>query len=60
MKEELINELSRLYRLRQEGIKVESLIRELEEKLWKECDKALDSEKTNAKNKKNGKEVKVE
>jgi hypothetical protein len=43
-KQEIINELSRLYTLQREGKKVKSLIRQLEEELWEVCDDELDKE----------------
>jgi hypothetical protein len=42
-KQEILNELSKLYTLQREGKKVKSLIRELEEKLMQVCDDELDS-----------------
>lgn len=44
-KQELINELSRLYVLQNEGKKVRTLIQELEEKLIGICDDEIDLEK---------------
>ncbi len=43
-KQEVINELSRLYRLQEEGKKVKVLIRELEERLYQITDDELDAE----------------
>lgn len=45
-KQEIINELAKLYALQREGKKVKSLIRELEERLMQVCDDELDSETT--------------
>jgi len=56
-RQEIINELSRLYRLQEEGKRVKSLINELENQLY-ESDYELDAEKTRKKDKKNRKEVK--
>lgn len=43
-KQEIINELARLYALQKEGKKVKNLIRELEAELWQVCDDELDAE----------------
>jgi len=51
MLQEVVNELSRLYRLKAEGKKVETLITSLEQKLFCVCDKKMDTEKANEKNK---------
>jgi len=49
-KQEIIDELSRLYRLRQEGLHVRTLIAQLEEKLCEKCDEELDSKEVDEKN----------
>ena len=43
-KQEILNELARLYTLQKEGKKVKSLIRQLEEQLWQVTDDELDAE----------------
>ncbi len=43
-KQEILNELAKLYTLQREGKKVKSLIRELETLLWQVCDDELDAE----------------
>lgn len=50
-KQEIINELSKLYRLQGEGLPVGHLINKLEEKLFEECNKGLDEKKDDEKNK---------
>ena len=42
---EIINELSKLYRLRNEGKKVESIIKEYEALLYQKCREEMDAEK---------------
>jgi hypothetical protein len=49
-KQEVINELSKLYRLQQEGKKVGNLIQEYEALLCQVCDNELDAEKNDEKN----------
>lgn len=56
-KQEIINELSKLYCLQKEGKKVKALINELEQQLWDECDDELDAKKVNEKNQTNRKKV---
>jgi len=55
-KQEIINELSKLYILQREGKRVKTLIYDLEEKLCEICDDELDTKKVNETNPKNGKE----
>ena len=43
-KQEIINELYRLYRLKEQGKDVDSLIAELEAKLCEACEKEIDKE----------------
>jgi len=45
--QEVVNELSKLYRLKAEGQKVDVLINELEAKLCPLCDEKMDAEKAN-------------
>lgn len=47
MLQEVVNELSRLYRLQNEGKEVSTLINELEGKLMPLCDEKVDTEKAN-------------
>lgn len=42
-KQEILNELARLYTLQKEGKKVKSLIKQLEEQLWQVTDDELDA-----------------
>ena len=56
-KQEIINELSRLYRLQEEGKTVRNRINELEEKLCEVCDNELDTTKAHEENKKKRKEI---
>lgn len=56
VKQELINELSKLYALQREGKKVKVLIQEYESKLFELCDEEMDAERANVKIPKNGKE----
>ena len=57
-KQEIINELARLYRLQEEGKTVRSRINELEEKLCELCDNELDAETVYEKDKAKWKKVK--
>jgi hypothetical protein len=52
MKSEVLNELSKLYILRQEGKKVDSLIARFEEALYRIIDDELDEKKADEKDKK--------
>ena len=54
-KQEILNELARLYALQREGKKIKSLINVMEHKLWEECDEELDAEETDEENQKNRK-----
>jgi len=54
-KQEIINELSKLYALQAEGKRVRVLIQQYEQRLCEVCDSELDEEKAHAKNPKNGK-----
>jgi hypothetical protein len=49
-KQEVLNALSRLYRLQEEGKKVDCLIAEYEELLFRLTDDELDEEKTDEEN----------
>ena len=49
-KQEIINELSKLYRLQQEGKKVQRLIQEYEEKLCEAIDCELDAKEADEEN----------
>ena len=51
MLQEVVNELSKLYRLKAEGQKVDTLITSLEPKLFCICDEKMDREKANEKDK---------
>lgn len=57
-KQEIINELSKLYCLQREGKKVKALIADLEQQLSDKCDEELDAKAADEKNQKNGKKVK--
>lgn len=50
--QEAVNELSRLYRLKAEGKKVDTLIAEFEGKLFELCEDKVDAEKAYEKNNK--------
>lgn len=56
-KQEILNELSKLYCLQKEGKKVKALINELEQQLWDKCDEELDAKKVDEENQKNRKKV---
>lgn len=43
-RQEICNELARLYALQKEGKKIKTLIREMEALLWQVCDDELDAE----------------
>jgi predicted transcriptional regulator len=49
-KQEIINELSKLYRLQEEGKKVGKLIQRFEMLLCQVCDDEMDTKKTDEKN----------
>lgn len=53
-KQEILNELAKLYCLQREGKKVKALIRELEQKLYEEVDDELDKEIEEKKKVRNG------
>lgn len=54
MKSEVLNELSKLYILRQEGKKVDSLIARFEEALYRIIDDEVDEKKVDEEDKKVG------
>jgi len=49
-RQEILNELFKLYRLQQEGKNVQTLIEDLEEKLFEKCTEELDAEKDDEEN----------
>ena len=56
-KQEIINELARLYRLQEEGKTVRNRINELENELCEMCDNGMDEKKVNEENPKKRKKI---